>query len=301
MAIRTPLPPREDVKRVPAAPAPDPGAVAVTPPLAAQPRRANARRIRRGAPSPALAVAVAIPNAVTAIGGAVPALVAPLREPAALPYVIVALVLLHVGGLLLSRAVGLDVWRRTWLVNLLVGAALVPALTVQTTLTRMPYVSAERGSAGPAIWASIAVAAALLLMAAVVAVAAWPAPEDASLLFLPAALVVPIVLGLRTDQFELRAFQAVAFAFGIAAMMAFLARLFPRGSRSLFGPLGLATVLVLFAVIGRGPVFHATSVGVASITSRLFLGAAIVLLAGVPLLALWTRHAVRHGQHSTDR
>ena len=301
MAIRSPLPPLEDIERGVAPPAPEPDAIAMTPPRGARPERARIRRVRRERPSWPGALAVAFPDAVTACGAAVPAMVEPLRRPGALPFVIIALVLLHVGGYALSRALGLEVWRRIWLVNLLVGAALVPALTVQSTLLRMPYVSLERGSAGPAILASIAVAAVMLLIVGVVAASAWTAPEDASLLFLPVALVVPIVLGLPTDRSELRALQALALSFGLAALMTALAHLFPRGSRSLFGPIGMAIVLVVLTAIDRGPAYHATSVGVASLTTRLFLGAAILFLAAVPLLALWTRQAVRHAQRTVPR
>lgn len=301
MAIRTPLPPLPEIEEAPAFAAPRTVPTAMTAPLGTSPARRDVGRRPRTSVSPGVALAVALPVALTALGGAVPVFVEPLRRPGVLPYVIFALVVMHIGGLVMARALGLDVWRRIWMVNLLVGAALVPALTVQSTLTRMPYVSVERGSAGPAILATGAVVLALLVIAGIVAVSTWTSPEDASLLFLPAGLVVPIALGLPGDRPELRAFQSLALAFVLAALMTWLAHLFPRGSRSLFGPLGLALQLGAFAALGLGPAYHATSVGVASLTSRLFLGCAIVLLTIVPLLALWMRRAVRHGQRLAVR
>ena len=299
MAIRRPLPPLPDVEEAPTRTVTRAVTTPMTAPIDRQPVRRVARRRSRSTGPPGLALAVALPNALTALGGALPVVIEPLRRPGVLPYVIVALIVTHVGGLVLTRALGLDVWRRIWTVNMLVGAGLVPALTVQSSLTRMPYVSVERGSAGPVILATGAVVVALLVIAGVTAVSTWTAPEDASLVFLPAALVVPIALGLPSDQPELRAFQALALTFALAALVTWLAHLFPRGSRSLFGPFGMALQLGVFAAIGLGPAYHTTSVGVASVTSRLFLCCAIVLLTIVPLLALWMRHAVQHGQHLT--
>src|SRR5688572_8750943 len=111
MAIRNPLPPLEDIERGVAPPAPEPDASAMTPPRGARPDRARARRVRRERPSWPGALAVAFPDAVTAFAAAVPAIVAPLRSPGALPFVIIALVLLHVGGYVLARGLGLDIWR----------------------------------------------------------------------------------------------------------------------------------------------------------------------------------------------
>lgn len=202
-----------------------------------------------------------------AIGGAVPylgtALVALLAGAGVaptlvtgLPFGLILVTIVQGIGVTIGREAEADAWRRRWWMALACTTMLLPALALQAALSRTPFVSFGSGSAGPLIWVSLGALVLLGSMLLWAATVSAEAPGAAALLWLPAALLVPAVLGTPAPTLgERGGLLALAFAFGLAGAALVLADLFgaPALPAIAGGTYGLGLALLAFA--GRLPSF----------------------------------------------
>jgi hypothetical protein len=261
---------------------------------------AGERDSDRPLPVLAIAVARAIP-ALLAAGVAIAGTVGSSLMPAIdLPVVLLLVVVVQLAGYWFSRLGDLWPWGRTFLANAAIVLILLPMLAVQTSATRMPYVSNELGTLRPAVIATVAAAAALVGFAIAAVVMAWDAPEDASLLFLPAGLLVPVMLGSSFAVGEGEVTPWVAGIFLLTAGATFLALIMPIGLRALVGPVGLGVFFALLLALGRRPTREPTSDDVVRILDGCLVAAAIVLTVVVPIVALGIRRVMRE-VHAAER
>jgi hypothetical protein len=193
---------------------------------------------------------------------------------------------------------------RVWFSTLICSAVLLPLLALQVTLLREPYVSWGRGSASPAMVATLVVAMVLLVGAVWAITANWNEPDQAGLLFMPQAMVVPALIGMRSTILEspaLRIFGEILLLSAIAIACSWLA---PPALRLVTPPIAVAVEFILLWGTGYGPWFHSTSGNVVRVLYVLMLALTIVLVAAVPLVALWVKHdavAVRQARQRAVR
>ena len=123
--------------------------------------------------------------------GALAALQLPTgAAPVRIGFVVLALVI----GIGLTVAMDRPGPRPYWQMMLLVTLVLMPLVALQASASRYPFVAISRGSAGPLLWLTFATCVALFGIWLFAAHQSDQAPENGSLLFLPAALVVPAML-----------------------------------------------------------------------------------------------------------
>lgn len=234
------------------------------------------------------AVGMGLPHVMTAALAALPSLVA-LPGPVAVPLAALGLLVVQAIGVLLAREMESQIWRRIWFVLLATTAVLLPLVALQAALSRVPFVALARGSAGPLLWSTGAVVAALVGLVGLSAVLAADAPEQASLLFLPPALLVPAVLGAQGDLDERTALAALAEASAVAAVGAALGWLLPRGARPLVAPVALGAQFILLWFLGFQPSFGAGRGAVVAFCAAVLLIVTAAAAVLVPLASLAAR------------
>lgn len=193
---------------------------------------------------------------------------------------------------------------RIWFSTLICSAVLVPLLALQVTLLREPYVSWGRGSASPSLVVTLIVAMVLLVGAVWAIATSWDEPDQAGLLFMPQAMVVPALIGMRSTILEgptLRIFGEILL---LAAVATAISWLLPPSMRLLTPPIAVAVEFVLLWVTGYGPWFHSTSGNVVRVLYSVMLAITVILVVAVPFIALWVKHgatAVRQARQRATR
>jgi hypothetical protein len=114
-------------------------------------------------------------------------------------------------------------------------------------------------------------------------------PENGALLFLPAAVLVPAILGAPGSLDETSALTMLGEACLVAGVTIFLGLLSPAGWRPLAGGAALGAQFVLLWALGRGPVIGQESGTVVPATATLLLGMTTLLTVLTPLGALFSR------------
>jgi hypothetical protein len=223
---------------------------------------------------------------VVAIAGAMHLLPAP---PIAAPLrliVVVAVLLLGVGAtFVFDRASARPYWQ------LVLAAVLVemPVVALQSSALRAPFVALGRGSAGPVIWLTMATLLVLGGLWIFTLLQQRDPAENAALLLLLPALIVPAMLGAGSELDE----SASLAMFGQSALLAgaavFVALLGPASWR----PLVATAVFVLqftgLWLFGKGPVIGADAGLISFFSLGLVLLGALCMLISAPLGTLFTR------------
>ncbi|HEY8448324.1 MAG TPA: hypothetical protein VIL01_14585 [Thermomicrobiales bacterium] len=251
-------------------------------------RRASsdARRSRR------IVLGLAAVPATTGAAALAFAFIPVLSGSGALPLGLLSIVAIQVIGYVFSRREEANPLSHAWLAGIVQVVGLLPLLALQQALLREPYVALSRGSAAPAIAATAVVALLLAVVAAWCAVSFWPAPEEASLVFLPAALLVPGVIGAPGSLGQRTALEALAEASLLAAGATAIGWSVPRGARPLLPPAALGVQFIALWLAGRGPSVPTTSGGIVPVLYAVLLVVTVVLTVGVPLVSLWIRRLV---------
>lgn len=230
-----------------------------------------------------LAIAPAMTGVVCLFLGVVP-----LFSTAAstIPRGMLFLILLQFGGLLFSRASQSPALVLSWTACLFVSALLAPILALQVTLLREPYVSLARHSAGPALFATLIASIALIVVAVWAVAVGWSEPDQASLLFMPAALLWPAVIGIGAVVSQRSALFTLAEVSLICALATAVSVLLPPFTR-VFVPAGtLGAEFVILWITGQGPWFQPTSGGIVRAIYVLSLVLSVILTVATPLLAM---------------
>ena len=230
-----------------------------------------------------LAIAPAITGVACLFLGVVPMF---STAASTIPRGMLFLILIQLGGLFISRASQSPALVLSWTACLFVSALLAPILALQVTLLREPYVSLARHSAGPALFATL-IAAIALAVAAVWAVAVgWSEPDQASLLFVPAALLWPAMIGAGAVVSQRSALLTLAEVSLICAVATAISVLLPPFTR-VFVPAGtLGAEFIVLWITGQGPWFQPTSGDIVRAIYVLSLVLSVVLTVATPLLAM---------------
>lgn len=236
-----------------------------------------------------LAFGAAVPYGATAAVAATPSVVALPSVGDGLPLPIILVVVVQLLGLLLAREIEAGSWRRLWLLALATTTIAFPALALQAASAREAFVSLELGSAGTLFSSTVVAIAALLGVAILAAAQAIGEPEHASVLFAPAALLVPAMLAAPGTLDERSALAALAESMALAAIATGLAWLSPPGGRLLAGPVALAAQFMVLWLLGYSPRFGADQGAVVPLLSILLVVTCVVTVVAVPVVALAAR------------
>lgn len=213
----------------------------------------------------------------------------PLPGAGSIPLAFIILAVFQVSGFLITRDDRPDALSKPWTIHLAASIGLLPMLSIQVALIREPYVSIDSGSSLPAVLATLLVIFFTCVLAVVSAVRFWKRPDQAALVFLPVALLIPQAIGERT---EIRIGQAVgtlALAMLLGAGAVAVSAYVGVGVRLLIPPVVLAIEILLLWIAGRGPVLHTTSGGVVRLLYIMMLATTVILVVVVPIFAVWLR------------
>jgi hypothetical protein len=213
----------------------------------------------------------------------------PLPGAGSMPLAFIVLATIQVIGYLVTRDDRPDALAKPWTIHLAAAIGLLPMLAIQVALIREPYVSIDSGSSMPAVLATLLVIFFTCVIAVVSAVRFWTRPDQASLVFLPVALLIPQAVGERTEIGIGQALGMLAMAMLLGAGATVASSYVGTGVRLLIPPIVLAAEILILWIAGRGPVFHTTSGGIVRLLYILILATAVLLVVSVPIFAVWLR------------
>ena len=235
---------------------------------------------------------MAAPHIVTAVLAAAGSRL-PLPGPAAsLPLAALFIVGVQLSGVLLARESELPAWWRVWLSALATTVVLLPALALQAAASRVPFVSLARGSAGVLLWTTAGSVLVLIGLAVLAIALGSIAPDQASLLFVPAAVLVPAVVAAPGNLDQASALAALAEASALSAIAVCLGWLARAGARPLVGPVALAAQFVCLWFLGYAPVFAPGQGTIVPVLASVLLVVTVVLTVLVPVGALLVRRII---------
>lgn len=227
---------------------------------------------------------------ILSLTGALDALRLPTgAAPVRVGFVILALVI----GIGLTVAMDRPGPRPYWQMTLLVTIILMPVVALQASASRVPFVAISRGSAGPLLWLTLASCITLFGLWLFAAHQSDQSPENASLLFLPAAVLVPAIFGAPGSLDETSALSMLGEACLVAGVWIFAALLAPANWRPMAGAIALGTQFVVLWMVGRGPVIGHDSGTVVPASAALLLALTTLLIVLTPLGALFSRRFVQ--------
>ncbi|HET7095639.1 MAG TPA: hypothetical protein VFI22_19260, partial [Thermomicrobiales bacterium] len=200
-------------------------------------------------------VAVALPCLLTALlAAALTRARLPVRT-GDVPLELLAIVLLQAIGWTMTRGGGRPDRARHWLMALVATTIVLPAVALQAAFAREPFVSLGRGSAAALLWTSLAAIVVLLGVFGLACVLAASSPADGSLLFIPAAAVVPALAAAPLELNAQDALGALAIAAFVAGAAIFFGTILPDGYRPPVGAIALGGEFFLLWALRRSPHF----------------------------------------------
>ena len=235
-------------------------------------------------------------TSLLSLTGALDALRLPTgAAPVRLGFVVLALMI----GIGLTVAMDRPGPRPYWQMTLLATLVLMPVVALQASASRVPFVAISRGSAGPLLWLTLATSVTLFGLWLFAAHQSDQAPENGSLLFLPAALLVPAILGAPGSLDETSALAMLGESCLIAGVWIFVALLAPASWRPIAGGIAVGAQFGALWVLGRGPVIGHDGGTVVPASTAALLAVTILLTVMTPLGALFSRRFVQTVEEET--
>lgn len=179
--------------------------------------------------------------------------------------------------------------RPYWQMCLFAVLILMPVVSLQASASRVPFVALARGSAGPLLWFTLASLVVLVGLWIFAIAQSGDEPENAALLFLPAAVLVPAMLGADGGLDEGAALAMLGEAGLLAAVAVFIGLLSPTNWRPAAGGVALGAQFLVLWALGRGPVIGHDGGFVVPASAGLLLTLTVLLTVLAPLGALFSR------------
>jgi hypothetical protein len=178
-------------------------------------------------------------------------------------------------------------WRAGVAVNLSTMLGLFPLLVIRQSTVRVPYLDAAHGTVYAAVVSTAGVLAALCGVAVFAAWASRQDPESAPLLFLPAALLVPLLTS-ATEFARLESALPVAgLIFAIATALTVIASMLPAEYTVFVAPIAVAFEVLFVTLVRQERIFP---IGVGEAGMGLFASvvvAAIAFVVMLPAMSAW--------------
>jgi hypothetical protein len=179
--------------------------------------------------------------------------------------------------------------RPYWQLSLFAALILMPVVSLQASASRVPFVALARGSAGPLLWFTAASCVILLGLWLLATYQSGEEPENAALLFLPAAVLVPAMLGAASGLDESAALAMLGEANLLAGVAIFIGLLSPVNWRPAAGGVALGAQFLVLWALGRGPVLGRVGGFVVPASAAILLTLTVMLTVLAPLGALFSR------------
>lgn len=192
-------------------------------------------------------------------------------------------------GVAITSALDRSSPRSYWQMGLLTTLILLPTAALLASASRVPFIAISRGSAGPLLWLTLATVAVMFGLWLFAAFQTEDAPENASLLFLPPALLVPAMLGAPGAVEESASLAMLGQANLLAGVAIMVGMITPERRRPLAGALALGVQFVVLWMIGRGPVLGEDGGFVVPASAAVLLALTVLLTVMAPLGALFSR------------
>ena len=237
-----------------------------------------------------VALLVASPFLLTALVATLLSVVGPLSGTDRIPLATVIVLLFEALCMVACYALQLVTIARVFFVNLVTLSTLMPLLALQSTFSAVPYVSTSRSSAQPVVMTALALIVVLIAVGVLSASLSWESPGDAAVLFLPAGLIVPVVLGGPAADIPERGLATIVSVSIAAAIAAAGAQVLPEPIRPVIGPIAIMVELGALFAAHRGPGLPESSGAIVRVLLWAILILAVVLTVLVPLIAAWLRH-----------
>jgi hypothetical protein len=199
---------------------------------------------------------------------------------------------LIVPSLLLAAFNGSEVgqgWRASVGVNLSTMLVLFPLLVIRQSTVRVPYLDSAHGTVYAALVSTVGVLAALTGIAVFTAFVSRQDPESAPLLFLPAAMLVPLLTSATEFAGLENALPVTGLIFGMATALTLIASLLPPAYTIFVAPVAVAFEVLFVTLVRQERIFP---VGVGDAGMALFatvVVAAIGLVVALPAMSGWMR------------
>lgn len=186
--------------------------------------------------------------------------------------------------------------QRAAIVNIATMAMVFPVLVIRQSVVRIPFVDGGNGTLLAPMLATLAVIGLLLVLALACAVLSQEDPEYAGIMFLPAAMMVPMLAG-QSELVDLSSALLFAAAiFFVSALLTVLASILPGAYPALITPAAIGLEFVLLTAFRNESLFPT---GAGNTAKVLFFAIVVVTLAlaiVVPMLSVWTRQVTRLAQ-----
>ncbi|HYI23920.1 MAG TPA: hypothetical protein VD767_00790, partial [Thermomicrobiales bacterium] len=192
-------------------------------------------------------------------------------------------------------------WQRAALINLATMAVVFPVLVVRQSVVRIPFVGSENGTLLPPVIATVSVVVLLGVIAVASAILSQEDPEFAGIVFLPAAMMVPLLAG-QSDLVSLSSGLLLALAiFSVAAVLTAVASIVPPMVTVAIPPVTIAVEFLVLSAVRSSATFP---VGASTMAKVLFFSIVVLTVALavlVPFLSTWIRQVTLIANAQPDR
>ncbi len=186
--------------------------------------------------------------------------------------------------------------QRAAILNIVTMAMIFPMLVIRQSVVRVPFVGDGNGTLlAPAI-ATAAVIGLLLVLALGCAILSQEDPEYSGIMFLPAAMMVPLLAG-QSDLVSLpSALWLAASIFAVSAVLTVVASMLPGAFPALVAPLAIGLEFVLLTAFRNQSLFPTGAGSTAKVLFFAIVVVTLILAIVVPIISVWTRQVTRLAQ-----
>jgi len=186
--------------------------------------------------------------------------------------------------------------QRAALVNIATMAMVFPVLVIRQSVVRIPFVDGGNGTLLAPMLATVAVIGLLVFLALACAVLSQEDPEYAGIMFLPAAMMVPLLAG-QSNLVDLSSALLLAAAiFCVGALLTVFASILPGAYPALIAPAAIGLEFVLLTAFRNTSLFPTGAGNTAKVLFFAIVMVTLALAIVVPMLSVWTRHVTRLAQ-----
>jgi len=189
-------------------------------------------------------------------------------------------------------------WKRAALINIATMAMIFPVLVIRQSVVRIPFVEGDNGTLlAPAV-ATAAVIALLVVLAIACAVLSQEDPEYSGIIFLPAAMMVPLLAG-QTDIMGLHSALMLAVGiFLVASLLTVVASVLPGATPTLIAPATIGLEFILLTIFRNTSIFPTGAGTTAKVLFFVIVVATVALAILVPMMSVWVRQVTRIAQRA---
>ena len=179
------------------------------------------------------------------------------------------------------------------LVNIAMMAIVFPVLVIRQSVVRVPFVDGGNGTLLPPVIATVAVVVLLAALAISCAVLSQEDPEYSGVIFLPAAMMVPLLAG-QSDLVSVSSALLIAIAiFFVSAVLTVLASILPAAVSWLITPTTIAVEFIVLTVFRSSSIFPTGAGNAAKLLFFAIVVSTVALAILVPMMSVWVRQVTR--------